>query len=110
METLPAWLRHRKTLSRKMTQRKSKTIYQLRGKRRHRPAKPEYAMTGILVGIALGWIVGLGLELVYKKHTVLMIGAGVAGLILGAGFEATRFWWRMRRFRADNEPSLRQFS
>lgn len=64
-------------------------------------------MTGMLVGIVIGWIVGFGLELVYKKPMVLMMGTAVAGLGLGAGFEAIRLWWRMRRFRAGNEPSPR---
>jgi hypothetical protein len=29
----------------------------------------------------------------------MMLG-GLVGVLLGAGFEAIRFWWRMHRFRA----------
>ena len=87
-----------------------KSAYQLRPKRRQRAKMPEYAMTGIFVGIVLGWIVGFGLELVYRKHTVLMMGTAIAGLGLGAGFEAIRLWWRMRRFRSGNEPRPHPFS
>ncbi len=64
-------------------------------------------MTGILVGIALGWIVGFGLELVYNKQAVLMMGTAVAGLALGAGFEAIRFRWRMHRFRILSATRIR---
>ena len=84
-----------------------KTAYQLRGKRRPRVPKPEYAMTGILAGIVVGWIVGLGIELCLKPNMFIMMGTGVAGFMLGAGFEAIRFWWRMRRFRTGNEAKAR---
>lgn len=60
-------------------------------------------MTGILVGIALGWIVGFGLELLYRKKAALMAGTAIAGALLGAGFEAIRFRWRMHRFRILND-------
>jgi hypothetical protein len=80
-----------------------KFVSRLRSRRRDRPAKPEYAMTGILVGIFSGWIVGFGLELVYGNHMLLMMGTALAGLLLGAGFEAIRFRWRMRRFCSDKQ-------
>lgn len=79
------------------------TIYQSRQKRAERPKKPEFAMTGILVGIVVGWIIGFGLELRFKHNILIMAGTGVVGLILGGGFEAARFWWRMRRFRVDKQ-------
>jgi hypothetical protein len=84
-----------------------KSIYLSRRKRRQRPAKPEYAMTGIVVGMVIGWIVGFGLELVYRKHMTLMMVTAIVGLSLGAGFEAIRLWWRMCRFRAVNESRPR---
>lgn len=87
-----------------------KSIYQLRSQRRQRPVKPEYAMTGVLVGIVIGWIVGFGLELIYRKHTVLMAGTAIAGLLLGAGFDAIRFRWRMHRFRVGNQSNPRPIS
>lgn len=64
-------------------------------------------MTGVLVGIVIGWIIGFGLELIYRKHMVLMAGTGIAGMLLGAGLEALRLRWRMHRFRAGNEPNPR---
>lgn len=81
-------------------------INQSRRKRAQRPQKPEFAMTGILVGIVVGWIAGFGLELRFKQNLLIMMGTGIAGLVLGAGFEAIRFWWRMRRFRVgpQSEP------
>jgi hypothetical protein len=78
-------------------------INKSRRNRALRPKKPEYAMTGILAGIVLGWIVGFGIELRFKQNMLIMMGAGVAGLVLGAGFEAIRFWWRMRRFRVNQQ-------
>jgi uncharacterized membrane protein YcjF (UPF0283 family) len=79
------------------------TIHQSRNKRAQRPKKPEFAMTGILVGMVVGWIVGLGIELRFKQNMLIMMGTGIAGLVLGAGFEAIRFWWRMRRFRVGKQ-------
>ena len=92
-----------------MTRPTAKPLYQLRGKRRQRPVKPEFAMTGILVGIALGWTVGFGLELIYRKKGSLMAAVSVAGLLLGAAFEAIRFRWRMHRFRVCHQPNPRPF-
>jgi hypothetical protein len=31
---------------------------------------------------------------------IVMVLGGFAGVLLGAGFEAIRFGWRMQRFRA----------
>ena len=67
-------------------------------------------MTGIMVGIAIGWIVGFGLELVYRKKATLMMATSVAGLLLGASFEVIRFRWRMHRFRTNNQPKPRPIS
>lgn len=74
-------------------------INQSRRNRALRPKKPEFAMTGILVGLVVGWIIGFGIELCFKQNMLIMLGTGIAGLLLGVGFEALRFWWRMRRFR-----------
>ncbi len=93
-----------------MTKRSMTSVHQLRSKRHHRLAKPEYAMTGIIVGIAVGWVVGFGLELVYRKKATLMMATSVAGLLVGASFEAILFWWRMHRFRAANESKPRSIS
>lgn len=93
-----------------MTQQSMKSNHQLRGKRRHRPAKPEYAMTSVLVGIVIGWIIGFGLELIYRKHMALMMSTAIGGLLLGAGFEAIRFRWRMHCFRAGNQSNPRPIS
>lgn len=88
-----------------MTHNAMKFIYhQPRHKRRPRPSKPEFAMTGILVGIVIGWIVGFGLELGFRQ-SMIMMETTMVSLVLGSGFEAIRFWWRMRRFGADNEST-----
>lgn len=74
-------------------------INKFRRNRAPRPHKPEFAMTGILVGLVVGWIVGFGIELRFKQNMLIMVGTGLTGLVLGAGFETIRFWWRMRCFR-----------
>jgi hypothetical protein len=71
-----------------------------------RPPKPEFAVAGIIVGIVVGWIVGFGIELCFKQNMLIMMGTGFAGLLLGAGFEAFRFWWRKRRFRLDQQSKI----
>jgi hypothetical protein len=82
-----------------------RAINQSRRNRAQRPKKPEFAMTGILVGIVIGWIVGFGIELRSKQNMLIMMGAGIVGLILGGGFEAARFWWRMRHFRIGQQSA-----
>ena len=92
-----------------MTHQAMKPIYRLRHKRCRQPSKPEFAMTGILVGIVIGWIAGFGLELVLRKNMPIMMATAIAGLVLGSCSEAIRFWWRMRRFRAGNQPNPARF-
>ncbi len=65
--------------------------------RARRPKGPEFALTGIFIGIVVGWAVGLGIEILIKPNMIFMVGTGLAGLGLGAGFEAIRFLWRTRR-------------
>lgn len=77
-----------------------KTFNRSRRERARRPKKPEFAMTGIAVGLVVGWIVGFGVEVFYKQKMIIMIVSGFVGVALGAAFEASRYWWQMHRFRA----------
>ena len=65
-----------------------------------RPKKPEFAMTGVIVGLVVGWLAGLGLEVLLHQKMIVMMLSGVAGVLLGTAFEAIRFWWRLHLFRA----------
>lgn len=77
-----------------------KTFNRSRRERALRPPKPEFAMTGILVGMVAGWLISFSVEVLLKQKAIVMMLGGIAGVVLGAGFEAIRFWWRMRRFHA----------
>ncbi|HEX2851672.1 MAG TPA: hypothetical protein VHO24_00435 [Opitutaceae bacterium] len=72
---------------------------QSRRERALRPKKPEFAMTGVVIGLIAGWLVGFGAEIILHQKMIVMLLGGVAGALLGGGFEAIRFWWRMHRFR-----------
>jgi hypothetical protein len=68
--------------------------------RRVRPVKPEFALTGVGIGLPVGLLTGLAVEMFWKQKMIVMVLGGFAGVLLGAGFEAIRFGWRMQRFRA----------
>jgi hypothetical protein len=67
--------------------------------RRVRPVKPEFAITGVGIGLLVGLLTGFAVEIFWKQNMIVMMLGGLAGVLLGAGFEAIRFWWRMQRFR-----------
>jgi hypothetical protein len=67
--------------------------------RRVRAVKPEFAMTGVCIGLFVGLLTGFVVEVIMKQKMIVMMLGGLAGVLLGAGFEAIRFWWRMHRFR-----------
>jgi hypothetical protein len=62
--------------------------------------KPELAITGVGIGLLAGLLTGFAVEIFWKRNMVVMMLGGLVGVLLGAGFEAIRFWWRMHRFRA----------
>lgn len=52
-------------------------------------------MTGVMVGGAVGLIVGLVIELKTGQwKAVISQASGVAGIMAGLLFESVRFWWR----------------
>ena len=57
-------------------------------------------MTGVGIGLLAGLLTGFAVEIFWERNMVVMMLGGLVGVLLGAGFEAIRFWWRMHRFRA----------
>ena len=76
-----------------------KSLNQSKQSRALRPPKPAFATTGIVVGLLLGWIAGFGIEILYRQKMIIMILSGIAGALVGTAFEATRYQWRMHRYR-----------
>lgn len=67
--------------------------------RARRPTKPEFAWTGVIVGILVGWVGSLVVEIgMGRPKALVMIVGGVAGVLLGFGFEGIRYWWRYRHY------------
>lgn len=65
------------------------------------PAKPEFALFGVLVGIVAGWITGFILELALNRiNKWIMLAAGFTGVALGLVLEGLRFWFRLRSYKA----------
>lgn len=73
--------------------------------RARRASKPEFAGTGIVAGLFVGWLVALLAEVVLgKPKMIVMLLGGFAGVLLGAAFETVRYFWRLRGYRAARSP------
>ena len=66
--------------------------------RLHRPARPEFGMAGIAIGLGAGMAVGFVAEVAAHRGMMVMQAGGAAGAAVGALVEALRFWWRRRKF------------
>ena len=71
--------------------------------RASRPAKPEFAWFGVIVGLIAGWLTGFTLELLTKPTMLIMLATGFAGVALGGALEGIRYWVRLRRFKASRQ-------
>lgn len=71
-----------------------------RNERAKRAKKPEFAVTGVVVGLVIGWLVGFGAEILLHQKMIVMVLGGFAGVLLGGIFEAIRYGWKLHRFRA----------
>ena len=57
-------------------------------------------MTGILIGLFAGTILGFVAELIWSGGKLVMAAGALAGIGVGGLMEAMRFGWRRLRFRA----------
>lgn len=76
-----------------------KPISQSKRERIRRPAKVQFAMTGLVIGLGAGWVIGLVAEILSHRGMIVMLVGGFAGLAIGYLVEAVRFWWRKRKAR-----------
>ena len=77
-----------------------KSINRSKRDRAARLKKPEFAMTGVVIGLLAGWLAGFITEILTQQKMIVMLVGGLAGASLGGLFEAIRYWWRTRRFQA----------
>jgi len=76
-----------------------KPFSQSKKERLRRPAKEQFAMTGVVIGLGAGWVIGLIAEIGAHGGMIVMQVGGFAGLAIGYLVEAVRFWWRKRKSR-----------
>ena len=50
-------------------------------------------MIGVCIGLVVGLLTGFGVEVVMKQSMIVMMLGGVAGVLLGTGFDVIWFWW-----------------
>lgn len=69
-----------------------------RYQRRRLPAKAEFSMTFIAIGVFVGLFFGFVAEMVWHWSALVMVAGGFAGALLGSAVEGARFWQGTRRF------------
>lgn len=69
-----------------------------RYERQRLPAKAEFSMTFIVIGVCVGLFFGFVAELVWHRSALVMVAGGFAGALLGSAVEGARFWRGSRRF------------
>jgi hypothetical protein len=73
--------------------------------RLRRPPKPEFALTGILIGAFAGEALAVTVEVaISQPNRWIMLAGGIAGIALGSLFETARLWRRMRKWRESRKP------
>lgn len=68
--------------------------------RKTRPSEPEFGYAGILIGVGVGNIAGVVVEITRGGGRLALLAGAVAGCILGGIFELVRFLARRRAFTA----------
>ncbi len=69
--------------------------------RGRRPTKPEFAWTGVVIGLFLGWLMAVAVEFsIGQPKMIIMFAGGIGGVLLGIAVESIRYWWRLRQYQA----------
>jgi hypothetical protein len=69
-----------------------------RHERQHLPARAEFSVTFIAIGVFVGLFFGFVAELVWHRSALVMLAGGFAGALIGSAVEGARFWRGTRRF------------
>lgn len=78
-----------------------KTTSVSKEERLRRSRKPEFAMTGIAIGVFAGEAVAVVIEVaIAHPSRWIMLAGGIAGLALGSLAETGRYCWRKHKWRA----------
>jgi hypothetical protein len=64
----------------------------------HLPARAEFSVTLIAIGLFVGLFFGFVAELVWHRSALVMLAGGFAGALIGSAVEGARFWRGTRRF------------
>lgn len=70
-----------------------------------RPPKVELGMKGMIIGVAVGMVAGLGIEITTTQKPLVMQLSGLAGFAVGLLVETIRLWWRKRKRRESQKAS-----
>lgn len=77
-----------------------KTINVSKAVRLRRPPKPEFALTGIVIGLFAGEAIAVIVEVaIAHPSRWIMLAGGVVGIALGALVEVGRYCWRRHKWR-----------
>lgn len=77
-----------------------KTARISKAERSRRPTKPEFALTGIAIGVFVGEALAVVVEVATSRlDRWIMLAGGIAGIALGSIFEAGRYCWRRHKWR-----------
>lgn len=79
---------------------RKKTINVSRNARAQRPTKPEFSLTGVLIGAFAGEVIAVGVEVATGHLSKwIMLAGGVTGMVIGLMAEVGRFCWRKHQWR-----------
>lgn len=68
--------------------------------RSQRLPKPEFSLMGVIVGVAVGEVLALGIEVAARNlNMLIMLAGGIVGLVVGSVVEVGRFCWRKHQWR-----------
>lgn len=72
---------------------------------RKRQPRPEFSTTFVAVGMGIGMVGGLVVEVALNRLEKLIMLAGMlAGMAVAAAVAGVRYWWEKRAWRRSQKP------